>query len=276
MKKSLSALLAACVLSFGITGCATNSDEANLPLVKIVCLSVTTPYETWITAGGDTLSSIGSIARRQVMTALDAGIANLSEFVSNAELDAADLVLSGKEYSFSAADVSVGLSRFRNAITSWEAINEEPWTAGEMVTIDNSFYKNVQNPCGSLAGTDQANQDEVSVRSRDEVEADAKRYESLEQVIAAYEGAGGPCSPATIDSGEKWSIAYCSYLGQEFFGSVSFYKAFEDYEQSRPTDLTGGYYDFVYGPNWLVFVPKDEGFGIREIAEKMGGIPFEG
>lgn len=56
----------------------------------------------------------------------------------------------------------------------------------------------------------------------------------------------------------------------------AFYKAFEDYEQSRPTDLTGGYYDFVYGPNWLVFVPKDEGFDFRDIAEKMGGIPFEG
>ena len=276
MKRKLAAFLVAGVLSLGITGCTTNSDEANLPLVKIVCQSVTTPYETWITAGGDTLSSIGSVGRRQTMTALDAGIANLSEFVSEAELDAAEQALSGKEHSFTAADVSVGMSRFRNAITSWEALNEEPWTAGEMVTIDNSFYKHVQNPCGSLAGTDEANQDEVSLGSRDVVEANAKRYESLEQVIEAYEGAGGPCSPATIEAGEKWSVAHCSYLGQEFFGSVSFYKAFEDYDQSRPTDLTGGYYDFVYGPNWLIFVPKDEGFDFRDIAEKMGGIAFEG
>ena len=276
MKRNLASFLTAAVLSLGVTGCTSNSDEANLPLVKIVCQSVATPYETWITAGGDTMSSIGSVARRQTMTALDAGIANLSEIVSKAELDAAEQTLSDKEHSFTAADVSLGLSRFRTAITSWEALNEDPWTAGQMVTIDNSFYRNVQTPCGSLAGTDEAIQDEASVGSRDEVEANAKRYESLEQVIEAYEGAGGPCSPAAIDRNDNWEQASCSYLGQEFFGSISFYKAFEDYEQSRPTELTGGYYDFVYGPNWLVFVPKDEGFDFRDIAEKMGGIPFEG
>lgn len=275
MRRIVGAFLAAGVLSLGITGCTTNSDEAT-SLAKVVCQSVTTPYETWITAGGDTLSSIGSVGRRQTMTALEAGIANLSGLVSSAELDAAEQALSVKEHSFTAADVSVGLSRFRNAITSWEELNEEPWTAGEMVTIDNSFYKNVQNPCGSLSGSDEANQDEVSLGSRDEVEANAQRYESLEQAIAAYEGAGGPCSPTTIETGEKWSVAHCSYRGQEFFGSVTFFKAFGDYEQSRPTELTGGNYDFVYGPNWLVFVPKDEGFDIRDIAEKMGGIPFEG
>ena len=272
----MSAFLAACVLSLGITGCASNSDEANLPVVQMACLTVTSAYEGWIIAGGSTESGTGSVGRRGTMTAIDAGLAALSEIVSTSELESARDATVSKEHSFTAAEVAVGFTNFRNIITNWENLNSSPWTAGEMKTIDTVYYNAVRDRCASLAGTDSAVEQEKSLGLRDEVEANAKIYTDLDSLIEAYEQAGGDCSKMTVENdGTRDYQASCSDEMETSFSSLWLWESDHYYENSRPEQLWEIYWE-VYGPNWSVSIPKISGVDPEQVAQVMGGIFFTG
>lgn len=270
--KFLGSALASLGLVASLSACAPNGANEHLPEMQTACASVTSAYEAWIITGGNSESETGSLGRQGTINALDSSMSMMANFVSDTALEAGRESLGQKENGFTAAELAAGLSNFRNIISNWEALNSNPWTAGEMATIDGVYENAVKKTCASLAGTDAASQGLENQQAREVTEADAVSYSTIEEVIAAYEQAGGDCSSPTFQdaNGEKYN-AFCESADGRATGSVWMW---DSYEYARPEKM----YDTVhqiYGPTWSLDLPIDLDIDPADVANKMGGIFYQ-
>jgi hypothetical protein len=269
--KILASALASVGLVASLSACAPNGSE-HLPDMQTACASVTSAYESWIITGGNSESATGSLGRQGTINALDSAMSMMAIFVSDAELEAGRESLGEKENGFTAAELAAGLSNFKNVITNWEALDARPWTAGEMATIDGIYENAVKKTCASLAGTDAAAQGLENQEAREVTEADAVSYSTIEEVIAAYEQAGGDCSNPTFQdaNGENYQ-AFCESADGTATGSVWMWPSFE---YSRP-EKTYDTVNQIYGPTWSIDLPIDLDIDPASVADKMGGIFYQ-
>lgn len=270
--KFIGGALVAMSLAVSLTACSPSGENEHLSEMQTACASVTSAYESWIIAGGNSESATGSIGREGTINALDSSLEMIAIFVSDEELESARESLGTKENSFTAAELAAGLSNFRKIISNWEALNPEPWTAGKMVTIDGVYENAVKQTCASLAGTDAAAQGLENQSAREAKEADAVSYSTIEEVIEAYNLAGGDCSKPTFQdvNGEKYN-AFCESADGTATGSVWIW---DSYEYARPEKM----YDTVhqiYGPTWSLDLPIELQLDPTDVANKMGGILYQ-
>lgn len=269
--KFLGSVLASLGLVASLSACAPNANN-HLPEMQTACASVTSAYESWIIAGGNSESSTGSVGRQGTINALDGSIDMMAIFVSDAELEAGRESLGTKENAFTAAELAAGLSNFRNMIRNWEALDSNPWTAGKMATIDGVYENAVKRTCASLAGTDEAARSSENQQALEVTEADAVSYGTIEEVIAAYEQAGGDCSNPTFqDANGKKYMAFCESADGMDTGSVWIWDSLEN---ARPEKMYDTLHQ-IYGPTWSIDLPIDLGIDPTAVADKMGGIFFK-
>ena len=270
--KFFGSALVAMGLAVSLAACSPSGENEHLSEMQTACMSVTSAYESWIIAGGHSESETGSLGRQGTINALDNSLSLLAGFVSNEELEAGRESLGTKENAFTAAELAAGLSNFRNIISNWEALNPEPWTAGKMVTIDGVYENAVKQTCASLAGTDAAAEGLENQGSREAKEADAVSYSTIEEVIAAYERAGGDCSKPTFQdaNGEIYN-AFCESADGTSTGSVWMW---DSYEYARPEKMYDTLHQ-IYGPTWSLDLPVELDLDPADVANKMGGVLYQ-